>query len=122
MKTPDADAIESEFQVLDDDYHMETFYGGAFEGSHAYYDFVILRLYSIVPESETERLRIETRQHYAGQVVTHDRTEYELTEERTVADHEAPLEVFCREHHFDAPREEIESLITTIEESDDYVL
>lgn len=122
MKTPDADAIESEFQVLNEEYRTVTFYGGAFEGSHAYHNFMILRLYSIIPESETDHLRIETRQHYAGQVVAHDRTELKLTEERTVADDEKPLEMFCYDHHFNAPREEIASLITTIEESDEYML
>lgn len=117
MHVPEADEIDSEFQVLEADYADDDFYGGAFEGSHAFADLVVLRLYSVVPG---DSLRVETRHHYAGQVVEHRRTTHELDDDRSVAGTDRSLEAFCRDHHFESSREELASLVATVEESDEY--
>lgn len=116
MRTPDPGDIDSEFQVLDDDYDRPDFYGGAFEGSHAFADVVVLRLYSVVPDDagEGDQLRVETRHHASGRVIDHSRTEYELDANRTVSATGQELETFCREHHYRNPHEEIVSLAETV--------
>lgn len=122
MKVPDSEEIKSEFRVLETHYDTDTYVGGLFEGSHSYGDVIILRLYSITPEEDTRMLRIETRHHYSGQVVDHIRTEHELTSENTLKESGEPLEEFCRRHHYDSPKEEMETLIDKIQESDEYPL
>lgn len=113
MRVPTAEAIESEFQVLDDDYAADDFYGGAFEGSHSFADLVVLRLYSIVPE-DGDTLRVETRHHYAGRVIDHRRTAFDLDGDRSVVDADQSLEAFCRDHHFENPREELCELVEAV--------
>lgn len=118
MSEVDPDLIDSEFQVLDEEYDEPDFYGGAFEGSHAFGELIVLRLYSVVPGSETDRLRIETRHHYAGRVVDHQQTHRELSDGQTLDG--TSLVEFCRAHHFESPRRELESLAGTVEASDEY--
>lgn len=110
MNYPDAEDVESDFQVLDTDYGSEEFYGGAFEGSHVFGDMVILRLYSIVFDPDPV-LRIETRYHYLGSVLEHRQSDVPLDEDRTLPDYDGTLEAFCRAHHFADPRAEIVDLI-----------
>lgn len=118
MRIPNPADIDSEFQVLDDEYEQPEFYGGAFEGSHAFADVVVLRLYSIVPDENegTDLLRVETRHHASGRVMDHKRTEYDLDADRTVEETGQPLMEFCRDHHYDDPHSEVVSLVETVEQ------
>lgn len=119
MQIPEPDDIESEFHVLDEDYQQPDFYGGAFEGSHVYADLIIFHLYSIIP-ADGDSLRIETRHHFAGQVVEHRQTSRPLDRTRTVKGSDRSLEEYCREHHFDSPRDDLAAILTAVEDSDEY--
>jgi len=115
MEVPDPADVDSDFQVLDEDYDDPEFFGGAFEGSHSFGDMVVLRLYSIVPAEGTETLRIETRHHFGGRVLGHDRDEYALRDRETVAGTDEGLESFCRAHHFDDPVADVRSIIDRLD-------
>lgn len=119
-KMPEPSDIASDFQVLDDEYAEEGYYGGAFEGSHTYADAIIFHLYSIVPggdaEADGERLRIETRHHISGRVLAHEQESRPLTDDGTVGRTDQPIESFCRRHHNEAAHEEMVGLLEAIDE------
>lgn len=121
MNLPSEADVQSNFQVLDTDYLDEDFYGGAFEGSHTYGDVIILRLYSIIVDDEVsdqEILRVENRYHYLGDVIEHERTDYEIDDDRSVVDFDGSLEEFCRKHHYSEPVEEMRALVERVTESE----
>lgn len=111
----DSDDIKSDFSILDEDYNDADFYGGAFEGSHSVGDVIVLRLYSIVPGEDGDKLRVETRHHVAGRVVDHSQSEYRLSDELVVSETGQELKQFCRSHHYDDPLREIGDLIETVD-------
>lgn len=111
VEAPTLEQIDSDFQVLDTDYADEEFFGGAFEGSHVYGDLIVLRLYSIVADGSSDVLRVETRYHYLGDVLEHERSDRDLDADRTLPDDDRDLAVVCREHHFRDPVGEMESLL-----------
>jgi hypothetical protein len=115
MPGPTSEDIDSEFVVLDEDYDDADFYGGAFEGSHTYAGIVVFHLYSIIPAGDGKQLRIETRHHGDGRVLTHDREERSLSEYLTVDDTGTPVRSFCRQHHERGATEEIRSVIDQLD-------
>jgi len=116
VRTPEPEDVDSEFQVLDEEYDDPGFYGGAFEGSHAFGDVVVLRLYSVVPGDEgADKLRVETRHHANGRVLDHDRTEYVLGPDRSLSETGQSLAEFCRDHHYEDPHSEVFSVVHAVE-------